>query len=150
MRHRGISIDSVPYHGYLLRFQTMSVHDAVQHRRIRLAKHDVRFTACSMLDALLKRSAIHENSSLVRRTYTVRISGDIRNSLACPPCGTAKLGICQCSIEGYNKNIRNIVRTVSATFKSSLFELADHARSSDHEKSLRFRISLLNIIDSCQ
>ena len=37
------------------------------------------------------------------------------------------------------KNIRDIVRTVSATFKSCLFELADHARSSDHEKPLRFR-----------
>ena len=150
MGHCGICIDTVTYHSYFIRFQTMAVHYPLEHCRIGFAEDDVRTTAGSMLDALLERAAVYENDPLVGRTDAVRVGSDIGNALGSPPCRAAETGIDKSRVESNDKNIGNIVGIVSASFKSGFFELGDHARSAEHKESFGLRVGLLYIVDSCE
>ena len=85
MGHCCISIDSVTHHSYLLRLQSMTFQYAFEHIRIRFSEGDVRLAAGGMLDTLADGTAVYKYCSLICRADTVRIGGNIWNTLRSPP-----------------------------------------------------------------
>ena len=88
--HGNIGVDSVSHHGYLAALKPVAVPNAVKHGRVRLSHHLVRQPSRGRFDALLERTAVHEDGPFIGRTDPVRIRRDVRNALLCPPCGSAE------------------------------------------------------------